>query len=172
MPAHDLALLTHAARAAGEIAMRHWRNAPKAWEKGDQGPVTEADIAVNDVLQHELRGARPVYGWLSEETPDTLLRQEYEFTFIIDPIDGTRDFIAGERHFSHSLAAAQNGVVTAAVVYLPALDQLYTATQDGPALRDGEPIRCSAPVPADMQRLMTLLRQDAAAHAEAERQRR
>ena len=72
MPARDLALLTHAARSAGEIALRYWRRSPKAWEKGDQGPVTEADIAVNDMLQAELSGARPGYGWLSEETPDTV----------------------------------------------------------------------------------------------------
>lgn len=155
MPARDLALLTHAARSAGEIALRYWRRSPKAWEKGDQGPVTEADIAVNDMLQAELRGARPGYGWLSEETPDSLLRQESECTFIIDPIDGTRAFIAGEQHFSHSLAVAQNGMVTAAVVYLPALDQLYTATQDGPALRDGEPIRCSQKGLADDANILT-----------------
>ena len=155
MPARDLALLTHAARSAGEIALRYWRRSPKAWEKGDQGPVTEADIAVNDMLQAELRGARPGYGWLSEETPDSLLRQDSECTFIIDPIDGTRAFIAGEQHFSHSLAVAQNGVVTAAVVYLPALDQLYTATQDGPALRDGEPIRCNQKGLADDTNILT-----------------
>jgi myo-inositol-1(or 4)-monophosphatase len=155
LPAHDLALLTHAARAAGEIAMRHWRNAPKSWEKGDQGPVTEADIAVNDMLQLELRNARPGYGWLSEETPDDLSRRDHEFAFIIDPIDGTRAFLAGEQHFSHSLAVAQNGVVTAAVVYLPALDQLYTAAHDGPALRDGEPIGCSQKRLADDANILT-----------------
>lgn len=143
MPAHDLALLTDAARAAGEIAMLYWRNAPKVWDKGDQGPVTEADIAVNDMLLSSLRAARPGYGWLSEETPDTAARLKSDYVFIIDPIDGTRAFIAGEQHFSHSLAVARNGKVTAAVVYLPALDRLYTATADGPALGDGEPLTCS-----------------------------
>lgn len=140
MQAHDLALLTDAARAAGEIALRYWNNAPLAWEKGDQGPVTEADIAVNDMLKATLRAARPDYGWLSEETPDDAARLECDHVFIIDPIDGTRAFIAGERNFSHSLAVAYRGQVVAGAVYLPAKDQLFTASLDGPALCDGQPI--------------------------------
>ena len=59
MPAHDLALLTQAARAAGDIAMRYWKKSPKVWEKPGLGPVTEADIAVNDMLHDRLRSARP-----------------------------------------------------------------------------------------------------------------
>lgn len=155
MPAHDLALLTEAARAAGDIAMRYWKNTPAVWDKADASPVTEADLAVNDMLAARLRGARPGYGWLSEETPDDATRLQCEHVFIIDPIDGTRAFIAGERHFSHSLAVAQNGVVTAAVVYLPALDRLYTATADGPALVDGQPIRASTKGLADAPNILT-----------------
>ena len=63
MPAHDLALLTEAARAAGEVALRYWKNAPKAWDKADASPVTEADLACNDLIQGILRRARPSYGW-------------------------------------------------------------------------------------------------------------
>lgn len=143
MPAHDLALLTDAARAAGDIAMRYFRNDPKVWEKPGEGPVTEADIAVNDMLFDTLRTARPSYGWLSEETPDTDERLDCEHLFLIDPIDGTSAFIAGDSSFSHSLAVAHNGVVTAAVVYLPAKDRLYAAFADGPAICNGEPIQCS-----------------------------
>lgn len=143
MPAHDLALLTAAAREAGRIALRYWRQSPKVWDKGDQGPVTEADLAVNDMLKAVLMAARPGYGWLSEETPDDAARLARDTVFIIDPIDGTRAFIAGEDGFSHSLAVAHNGRITAAVVYLPALDRIYTASEASPALRDGEPIAVS-----------------------------
>lgn len=147
MPAHDaaldLALLTDAARAAGDIALRFFRNAPKVWEKHGEGPVTEADIAVNDMLISRLRSARPTYGWLSEETPDTEERLDCEHMFLIDPIDGTSAFIAGDSSFSHSFAVAQNGVVTAAVVYLPAKDRLYEASLGGTATCNGAPIRCS-----------------------------
>ena len=143
MPERDLALLTDAARAAGEIALRHWKQTPQVWEKPGLGPATEADLAVNDMLVHALRKARPDYGWLSEETPDDTARLEAQNVFIIDPIDGTRAFIAGEDTFSHSLAVARGGQIVAAVVYLPVLDRLYTATNLGPALRDGQPIAAS-----------------------------
>lgn len=143
MPAHDLALLTEAARAAGEIALRYWKRNPTVWDKGSAGPVTEADLAVNRMLESHLRFERPDYGWLSEETEDNPARQEAERVFIVDPIDGTRAFIAGEDTFAHSLAVAENGRVTAGVVYLPALDRLYTASLSSPPLRDGQPIRAS-----------------------------
>lgn len=155
MPARDLALLTDAARKAGEIALRFWRQAPKAWEKPGQGPVTEADLAVNAALRDMLRSARPDYGWLSEEDPDSETRLETEFQFILDPIDGTRSFIAGEDVFAISLAVVHNGVARAGVVYLPALDRLYTATDHGPALKDGQPIMASKQQGIDGARLLT-----------------
>jgi len=164
LPAHDLALLTDAARAAGEVALQFWQKAPKAWDKADASPVTEADLAVNDLLHGMLSRARPSYGWLSEETPDDTARLDTEHQFIIDPIDGTRAFIAGEQHFSHSLAVARNGRITAAVVYLPALDRLYTATDTGPALCDGVPMQCSQKSLADGVNLLTSKHSLDAAH--------
>lgn len=144
MPATDLALLTEAALAAGEIARRYWKRSPQVWDKGGSaGPVTEADLAVNAMLASRLQAARPDYGWLSEETEDDRARLEANRCFIIDPIDGTRAFIAGETSFCHALAVAEAGRVTAAVVYLPVPDRLYTATADGPALCDGQPIAAS-----------------------------
>ena len=144
MPARDLALLTDAARDAGRIALRFWRKDPQVWDKGgEHGPVTEADLAVNDMLKARLLAARPGYGWLSEETPDDAARLSCETAFIIDPIDGTRAFIAGEETFAHSLAIAHEGRVTAGVVFLPALDRIYTASETAPPLKDGQPIAAS-----------------------------
>ena len=145
MPESDGALLADAVLAAGAVALRYWRNSPKSWEKPDgTGPVTEADIAVNDLMADRLHRARPTYGWLSEETPDSPARLGTTACFILDPIDGTRAFMAGEAHFAVSLAVAQAGRITAAAIYLPALDLLYSATAGGAALRNGHPIRCSA----------------------------
>ena len=143
-PEADLDLLVRAAREAGRIALSFWQQDPRAWEKADEaGPVTEADLAVNDALYRMLMGARPGYGWLSEESEADPSRLDASHTFIIDPIDGTRAFIAGQDGFSHSLAVAQGDRIVAAVVHLPVRDVTYTAFADGPALRNGEPIRPS-----------------------------
>ena len=140
----DLDLLERAARAAGPIALIYWRRAPEAWEKpGDAGPVSEADLAVDRALRETLMSARPGYGWLSEETPDDLARLGHEDVFIVDPIDGTRAFLAGEKEFALSLALARGGKVVAGVVHLPARDLTYTASLSGPALLNGQPIAAS-----------------------------
>jgi len=141
LPESDLALLIGAAQIAGDIARRHFGAAPRTWDKGDgAGPVTVADLEVDEALRMHLCGARPGYGWLSEETPDTPARLSRRNTFIIDPIDGTRAFIDGARDWSHSLAIARDGIVTAAVVYVPLRDALYAAAEDTPATCNGAPI--------------------------------
>ncbi len=156
MPERDLALLVEAAHRAGRIALRFWGNKPRVRDKGDgQGPVTEADIAVNDMLRDSLCAARPDYGWLSEETPDDAARLACDHVFIIDPIDGTRAFIDSDAGFSHSLAVARHGQVTAAVVYLPAKDRLFTATATMDARRDEAPIRVSDRTEPEGATLMT-----------------
>ena len=143
-PDADLALLVRAAQAAGPIALSFWRAQPKAWDKPDgAGPVTEADLAVNDALQDLLRGARPDYGWLSEESEADASRLDAQRCFIIDPIDGTRAFIAGQQGFAQSLAIAEGDRIIAAAVHLPAMDLTFTAHADGPALLNGKPIRPS-----------------------------
>ena len=128
MPESDLELLKKAAEKASIIARKFWQASPKVWDKDDNaGPVTEADLAVDEMLKLQLLGKRADYGWLSEETEDTCERLDRENVFIIDPIDGTRSFIAGERTWSHSLAISRHGCVTAAVVYVPLLERMYTA---------------------------------------------
>ncbi len=144
MPAHDLDLLRDAALAAGEIAKKYFKADPEIWDKGDnQGPVTEADLAIDKMLHAELLAARPDYGWLSEETEDSDARLNHDRVFIIDPIDGTRAFIAGEQSFSHSLAIAEKGKIIAAVVHLPIRAQTYTAHIGGGAFCNGKPIQPS-----------------------------
>ncbi len=130
MPAADLELLIAAARQAGRIAAGFTGQTAQSWDKPDgAGPVTEADLAVNAMLEAELRGARPDYGWLSEESADGPERRSAERVFIIDPIDGTRSFMAGSDTWAHSLAIAEAGEVVAAVVYLPMRDKLYHAAR-------------------------------------------
>lgn len=138
MPAADLDLLVAAARAAGNIALSYTGPSAQVWHKPDgAGPVTEADLAVNDMLDDMLRSARPDYGWLSEETLDTPERLKSEYVFIVDPIDGTRSFIEGSNTWAHSLAIARNGKIIAAVVFLPMQEKLYTASLGAGAYLDG-----------------------------------
>ena len=142
--ASDLALIEAAAHAAGTVALRYWKLDPRQWDKGDgAGPVSEADLAVNDLLHRDLMAARPDYGWLSEESADDPARLACARVFIVDPIDGTRAFLAGEDSFAISVAVAERGKVVAGAVYLPAKTRMYTATATGPAQMNGQPIAVS-----------------------------
>ena len=140
MQESDLDLLKTAALEAGDIARRYWRDDPQVWDKGGDDPVSEADFAVDTHLKSTLLKARPDYGWVSEETEDDPARFEATRTFIIDPIDGTRAFVAGEKTWAHSLAIVENGQPIAAAVYLPVRDKLYLATRGGGATLNDQPI--------------------------------
>jgi myo-inositol-1(or 4)-monophosphatase len=143
LPADDLTLLRDAAEHAGRIALRFWKRSPESWTKGDDSPVTEADMAVNRMLHADLTGARPGYGWLSEETPDDAARLRCERVFVVDPIDGTRAFLAGDTAFSVALAVVDRGVPVAGVVHLPAQGVTYAAAAGGAATRDGQALACA-----------------------------
>ena len=144
MPEVDLALLKDAVEAAGKIALRHFGKDPETWDKGDgQGPVTEADLAIDAMLKAELLAARPDYGWLSEESEADATRLERDRVFIVDPIDGTRAFIDGARSFSHVVAVAEAGRIVAGAIHLPALEKTYLAVSGEGATLNGDPIRVS-----------------------------
>ncbi|MHA3913919.1 inositol monophosphatase family protein [Halovulum sp. GXIMD14793] len=147
----DLDLLAQAAEVAGEIAMRHFRTDLDIRDKGDnQGPVTNADLAVDAALREILREARPDYGWLSEESTAGPDRATTRRSFVIDPIDGTRAYINGEKSFAHALAVVEDGIPVAAVVHMPAAGRTYAASLGGGATKNGAPITVSqAEVEAD-----------------------
>jgi len=139
--ATDLALLTQAARDAGDIARRYFQKDPAVTDKPDgAGPVTEADLAVNAMLEATLPTARPDYGWLSEETEDGAARLDTHRQFVIDPIDGTRAFIEGSKDWAHALAIVEDGAPICGVVYLPMHDLMFTATKGGGAAVNDMPM--------------------------------
>lgn len=137
----DLTLVTDAARAAGDIACGYFKADPKVWDKAcGQGPVTEADLAVDRYLKETFETARPDYGWLSEESESDTPRLTRSTVFILDPIDGTRAFIAGKDTWAISIAIAHQGRPQVACVYLPVRDLMYTAHLGGGARLNGHPI--------------------------------
>lgn len=145
MPATDFALLVGAAIEAGRIATGFAGRDARCWDKpGGEGPVTEADLAVNRMLEDRLRTARPGYGWLSEESEDDGSRLGNRHVFVIDPIDGTRSFADGGRTWAHALAVATDGIVTAAVIYLPMRDLLFAAAAGAGATLNGAKISVTA----------------------------
>ncbi|MCE1234865.1 MAG: 3'(2'),5'-bisphosphate nucleotidase CysQ [Hyphomicrobiales bacterium] len=140
----DLALLAETATAAGEVAMRFFRRDPTVWRKSGGSPVSEADLAVDRLVEERLRGARPDYGWLSEETADGPERLSRARVFVVDPIDGTRAFLRGEEDWSVSLAIVEAGRPVVAALLQPTTGALMTATLGGGAHCGGRRLGVSA----------------------------
>lgn len=133
----DRDLLAEVAREAGALALSFFGQAPKAWTKAGDSPVTEADIAVDRLLHQRLLGARPDYGWLSEETADSAARLDSARLFVVDPIDGTRGFIGGRTDWTVSLAVVDGGRPVAAALFAPVTGDLYAAAAGAGATRNG-----------------------------------
>ncbi len=164
-PSTDLTLLQEAAEAAGNIALRHLRDGVTATEKPDNlGPVTDADLEIDAMLCERLRGDRPSYGWMSEESPPDPARLDAERVFIIDPIDGTRAFIKGEQGFSIALAVVERGKPIAAAVHLPARGETYTAARGQGACLNGASLSVSKQAALDEATVLTSRQQMAPKH--------
>ena len=134
----DLKLISRVVREAGAICLdAYHRNDAEVWDKGGAHLVTDADIAVNDYLQSELMGARPDYGWLSEETADDQSRRVKTRSFVVDPIDGTRAFIDRKPEFAVSVAVIENGEAVAGAVFNPLKGEFYSALRGGGATLNG-----------------------------------
>lgn len=131
-------------REAGALAASTFRGTQlKHWTKSGDSPVTEADIAVDLFLRERLTRLAPDCGWLSEETEDDRARLGASRIWIVDPIDGTRAYVAGRTDWAVSVALVQDRRPVAAAVFAPMEDGLYLAIADGGATRDGEAIAAS-----------------------------
>lgn len=129
----DLELAIHAALEAGTAVMRRFGAEHEVVHKAPGQPVTQADLEADAILREVLTGARPDYGWLSEETADRPDRLEAERVWIVDPIDGTRSYIAGYPEFAISIGLAEAGCAVAGVVYNPATREMYSGIRGGGA---------------------------------------
>ncbi|GAA0778763.1 3'(2'),5'-bisphosphate nucleotidase CysQ [Roseibium denhamense] len=139
----DLTLLETAAREAGALALTYFGRDPRTWLKGNKSPVSEADLAVDTLLASRLRESRPEYGWLSEETVDDKRRLDQDRVFIVDPIDGTRAFLAGGEEWTVSVAVVDRGRPVAGAVFCPRRDEMFLARAKGGCRLNGETILVS-----------------------------
>ena len=151
--APDAALLTEAVRDAGLLAKSMFRTELKNWIKGKSSPVSEADIAVNDLLERRLRESSPGYGWLSEESADDESRLGRKYTWIVDPIDGTRSYLAGRDDWCVCAALVEDGSPVLAAVYAPASDEFFFAARGQGALRNGRRVQASVGDHLDFSRM-------------------
>lgn len=140
----DLELIVDAAREAGELAATLRRRGLQIeYKHADRTPVTNADLAADALLTERLRGARPDYGWLSEETADDADRLTRRRLFVVDPIDGTRAFLNDRPWWSVSIAVVEGQRPIAGVVFAPQVEEAYTAAAGQGAALNGQAIQAS-----------------------------
>lgn len=129
----DLDLIRDAALAAGALAEAERAKGLKITAKSGGSPVTNADLAVDDMLKDRLLTARPEYGWLSEETADSADRLSRQRIFVVDPIDGTVAFMKNRPWWCVPIAVVENGRPVAAVIHVPSTGETYEALTSGGA---------------------------------------
>lgn len=143
----EIDALREAVAEAGALVMGYFGQDPETWEKPGEGPVSEADLAANEVLHARLTGAFPAHGWLSEESADDPARLSCERVWIVDPIDGTRAFIAGKPEFTVCAALAVGGEAVAGAVFNPARDEFFLAIRGQGAMLNGTPLSAGPAAP-------------------------
>jgi 3'(2'), 5'-bisphosphate nucleotidase len=140
---HELEVAIRLARQAGETIMGYYQTGLRVDEKDGGEPVTIADRAADDLIVRGLRAAFPHDGMLTEESDDDLSRLEKERAWIVDPLDGTTEFINGTGDFSVQIALTVQEQPVLGVVYQPTADRLYRAVRDDGAFRveNGQTLR-------------------------------
>jgi myo-inositol-1(or 4)-monophosphatase len=141
----ELELAKMAARTAGEILRGYYRDRGfTVDQKGKDNPVTTADLAADRKLKELLREGFPDYGWLSEETADDGARLRCRRAWIVDPLDGTKEFIKGVPEFVVAIALAVDGVPVMGVSYNPIKDEMFEGIVGVGCHLNGAPVRVTA----------------------------
>ena len=124
----NLNVMIKAARLAGRSLVKDFREVEnlQVSMKGAGDFVSKADIAAEAILKEELLGARPTYGWLAEEG-GAIAGEDPTRRWIVDPLDGTTNFLHGLPHWAVSIALEHKGQIVAGVVYDPVKDEMFYA---------------------------------------------
>jgi len=140
----ELSVAVDAARAAGSIIRRWYDRAYTVRDKGHDSPVTDADVEANQRIRDIIRTAFPDDGWLSEETRDSAERLGRARVWIVDPLDGTKEFIKRIPEFCVCVALAEDGVASVGVSYNPVREELVAGARGQGVTLNGQPARVSA----------------------------
>jgi myo-inositol-1(or 4)-monophosphatase len=136
----ESAVAEYAAKEAGSIIMRLFRGKFDVHEKSKNNPVTSADLAANRKIREIILGRFPEDGWLSEEDKDNAQRLSLSRVWVVDPIDGTKEFIEGVPQFAVSIGFVVEGRPKVAVVFNPAEGRFYQAAAGQGAYLNNQPI--------------------------------
>ena len=142
----DRQRLERIVREAGQIAIRTWPghgHALESWDKDPGSPVSAADFAVDEFLKRELGALLPSAGWLSEETVDAPERLEGGLIWLVDPIDGTRDFIRGRTGWAVSVALVSSGRPLIGMLDAPARGEFWYGEAGQGSWRNGTRLAAS-----------------------------
>ncbi|MFQ5418659.1 MAG: 3'(2'),5'-bisphosphate nucleotidase CysQ [Myxococcota bacterium] len=140
----ELATATAAAREAAEIVRRHYEDGTRVWEKGENDPVTQADLEADAAIRRHLSAAFPDDAILSEEIECDRSRLGKARVWIVDPMDGTKEFTRRIPEFAVSIALCEEGEPVVGVIANPIADVTVWATRGGGTFRDGERVRVSS----------------------------
>ena len=140
----NLNIMMKAARKAGRSLVKDFREVENLQisVKGAGDFVSRADIAAEAILKEELLGARPTYGWMAEEGGE-IAGEDPTRRWIVDPLDGTTNFLHGMPHWAISIALEHKGQIVAGVIYDAAKDEMFMAEKGEGAWMNDMRIRCS-----------------------------
>ncbi len=141
----NLNVMMKAARAAGKSLVKDFREVEnlQVSTKGAGDFVSRADIAAQAIIKEELQEARPNYGWLAEEEKDEIMGVDPTRRWIVDPLDGTTNFLHGLAHWAVSIALEHKGEIVSAVVYDAAKDEMFYAEKGQGAWMNESRLRVS-----------------------------
>jgi myo-inositol-1(or 4)-monophosphatase len=139
----DFELLRESTVQAADLALSFWGKPIQKERKADGTAVTAADRAVDDLFAQRLRGSRPHYGWLSEESAEQEARVGVSRVWVIDPIDGTRDFIRGRSDWTVGAALVEDSAPVLAVLINPVREQVFEARASEGAYLNGRRLHVS-----------------------------
>lgn len=141
---HALKVARESAKRAGEMLLSYYRSRYDVGQKGRDNPVTTADLKANQILFESLLGAFPDTGWLSEESVDDRSRLDREWIWVVDPLDGTKEFIQGIDEFAVSIGLVHRHEAVLGVVFNPATGHLLAARRGKGVVCNDQPVKVRA----------------------------